>query len=83
MVGAVIRNVTAPLYLDLHLPVGASSTQILPPEHNAFVYVYRGEISIAGSTMPAQRMAILTNDAQADGVVIEAAGAADCRPSPA
>ena len=74
--GAVTRNATGPLCLDLHLPAGASFTQFLPPRHNAFVYVYRGEISIAGSTVPAQRMAILANDAQADGVVIEAAGAA-------
>jgi hypothetical protein len=74
--GAVTREATAPLYLDLHLPAGSRFAQALPPGHNAFVYVYRGAVSIAGSAVPAQRMAILANDAQADGVVIEATGEA-------
>ena len=70
--GAVVRAATAPLYLDLHLPAAARFAQALPAAHNAFVYVYRGEVSIAGTSIPAQRMAILANDAQADGVVVEA-----------
>lgn len=74
--GAVTREATAPLYLDLHLPAGARFAQALPAGHNAFVYVYRGEVRIGGETLPAQRMAILANEAEADGVVIEAAGAA-------
>ena len=36
--GAVTRAVTAPLYLDLHLPAGTSFSQPLPVGHNAFVY---------------------------------------------
>ncbi len=74
--GAVTREATAPLYLDLHLPAGSRFTQALPTGHNAFVYVYRGAVNIAGSSVPAQRMAILANDAQADGVVIETTEAA-------
>ena len=74
--GAVTREATAPLYLDLHLPAGARFTQALAAEHNAFVYVYRGEVRIGGETLPAQRMAILANDAEADGVTIEATGEA-------
>jgi redox-sensitive bicupin YhaK (pirin superfamily) len=70
--GAVTRDATAPLYLDIHLPAGARFDQALPVGHNAFVYVYRGQVSIAGQTVPAQRMAVLANDAQADGVVIVA-----------
>ena len=70
--GAVTRDTTAPIYLDLHLPGGSRFEQQLPAGHNAFVYVYRGEVSIAGKAVPVQRMAILVNDAQADGVVIEA-----------
>ncbi|OIQ72882.1 quercetin 2,3-dioxygenase [mine drainage metagenome] len=70
--GAVTRDTTQPNYLDLHLPAGARFSQQLPADHNAFVYVYRGEVSIAGKAVPMKRMAILTNDAQADGVVIEA-----------
>jgi redox-sensitive bicupin YhaK (pirin superfamily) len=74
--GAMTREATAPLYLDLHLPPNTRFAHSLPAEHNAFVYVYRGELSIAGSTVPAQRMAILASDAQADGVVIETTGEA-------
>jgi len=70
--GAVTRERTQPLYLDLHLPRGARFAQPLPAGHNAFVYVYRGEVMVGGTSVPSQRMAILANDPQADGVVIEA-----------
>jgi redox-sensitive bicupin YhaK (pirin superfamily) len=68
--GAVEREITLPLYLDLHLPMGAQFEQTLPADHNAFIYLYRGEVTIAGQTVPSQRMAILTNSSSADGVVI-------------
>jgi len=74
--GAVTREATAPLYLDLHLPAGSRFAQPLPAGHNAFVYVYRGEVDVAGTAVPSQRMAILANEADADGVVIEARGEA-------
>ena len=70
--GAVTRQITQPLYLDLHLPGGARFEQPLSAGHNAFVYVYRGEVTVAGKLVPAQRMAVLANDARSDGVVIEA-----------
>ena len=70
--GAVTRETTEPLYLDLHLPAGASFEQILPAGHNAFVYVYRGAVSLGGQAVPMQRMAILANEPGADGVRIEA-----------
>lgn len=76
VIGAVTREATAPLYLDLHLPAGSRFAQSLPATHNAFIYVYRGAVKVAGKTVPAQRMAILANAAQADGVVIEAAAEA-------
>lgn len=69
--GAVTRQATAPLYLDLHLPAGKQFAQPLPEGHNAFVYVYRGEVRIAGEKVAAQRMAILANGAGDDGVLIE------------
>lgn len=71
--GAVTREASAPTYLDVHLPAGSRFEQALPSGHNAFVYVYRGEARIADTAVPVQRMAILRNDAEADGVVIEAA----------
>lgn len=74
--GAMQRETTQPLYLDLHLPSGASFAQALPPDFNAFVYVYRGELQIGDTTdekrVPQQRMAILKNDAESDGVVLRA-----------
>ena len=76
LTGAVTRDTTAPLYLDLHLPPNTRFAQVLPAGHNAFVYVYRGEVSIAGDVVPTQRMAILASDALADGVVIESSGEA-------
>jgi len=68
--GAVTRDTTQPRYLDIHMPGNTQFEQTLSPEHNAFIYVYRGEVSIAGKAVPTQRMAILANEAQSDGVVI-------------
>lgn len=67
--GAVTREATAPLYLDLHLSAGSIFAQPLPADRNAFVYVYRGAVSIAGETVAAGRMAILANEG--DGVTVE------------
>ena len=69
--GAMQREVTEPLYLDLELPAGASFAQALPPAANAFVYVYRGALEIGDTEVPAQRMAILANEADSDGVVLQ------------
>jgi redox-sensitive bicupin YhaK (pirin superfamily) len=70
--GAVTRDATAPLYLDVHLPAGTRFQQRLPAAHNTLIYVYRGEVSVGGVSLPIQRMAILGNDLESDGVVIEA-----------
>ncbi|HYN54010.1 MAG TPA: pirin-like C-terminal cupin domain-containing protein, partial [Methylotenera sp.] len=70
--GAMQRETTEPLYLDLHIPAGASFAQALPPGFNAFVYVYRGEIRIGDRPVPQQRMAILKNNADSDGIVLSA-----------
>ena len=68
--GAVQRDATEPLYVDLAIPAGIAFSQALPSSHNAFVYVYRGELRIGGTAVPAQRMAILANDASADGTLM-------------
>ena len=65
--GAMQREVTEPIYLDLELPAGATFTQAIPAGHNAFVYVYRGGVKIEGTDVPVQRMAILDNNG-GDGV---------------
>ncbi|RJG04218.1 pirin family protein [Noviherbaspirillum sedimenti] len=74
--GAMARAITQPLYLDLHFSGPASFAQALPADHNAFVYVYRGSLKIDETDVPAQRMAILRNHADADGVVLQADGPA-------
>ncbi len=74
--GAVQREATQPIYLDVHLPVGATFEQALPPGHNALVYVYRGAMQVGpaqpddptANLLPAQRMAILRNSVEFDGV---------------
>ena len=74
--GAVQRDGTEPLYLDLHLDANARFEQALPEGHNAFVYVYRGNLAIGEQSVPLQRMAILAN--AGDGVRL-AAGAEGAR----
>jgi redox-sensitive bicupin YhaK (pirin superfamily) len=70
--GAVQRAGTEPLYLDVELPEGASFDQQLPAGHNAFIYVFRGEVVVGGKGVSQARMAILDNAAGADGVRIKA-----------
>jgi len=78
--GAMQREDTEPLYLDLLFPAtGAAFEQALPATHNAFVYVYRGALDVVGpggqaTTVPRQRMAVLAN--AGDGVQLRAAPAA-------
>jgi quercetin 2,3-dioxygenase len=70
--GAVQREDTEPLFLDLHLDPGAAFEQALPAAHNAFVYVYRGELAIGAAAVRPQRMAILANAHGSDGVILRA-----------
>jgi len=70
--GAMQREVTEPLYLDIHLEPGARFEQPLPAGHNAFVYVYRGGLSIGDTAVPRQRMAVLANTPGTDGVALSA-----------
>lgn len=53
--GAMQRETTQPLYLDLHMAAGASFSQPLPATFNAFVFVYRGELQIGDKLVPQQR----------------------------
>ena len=74
--GAVQRETTQPLYLDIHFEQAGNFLQSLPATHNAFLYVYRGEVEVGGTIVPAQQMAILQNTIGSDGVVLSAAGPA-------
>ena len=70
--GAMQRDVTQPLFLDIELNASAHFSLPLPAGHNAFLYVDRGAMDVAGTPVPAQRMAILANDPAADGVALQA-----------
>jgi hypothetical protein len=37
---------TEPIYWDVHLPAKADFTQTVPPDHNLFLYVYQGGVTI-------------------------------------
>ena len=70
--GAVTRDATEPLYLDVELPAGAVFEQPLPAMHNTFLYVYSGEAQIDGTSVPQSKMAIFENRADTDGLRITA-----------
>jgi redox-sensitive bicupin YhaK (pirin superfamily) len=70
--GAVSRELTEPLYLDIHLPAGATFSTALPVTHNAFIYVYRGAVNVGDTKVGVQRMGILNNAPDADGVTLGA-----------
>lgn len=85
--GAVTRPTTEPIVLDITLPAGSTLDVELPAGHNAFAYVSAGPVEIGGAAsapsavrVEAERMAILGNEAGAEGVRIgvpaEAAGPA-------
>ena len=62
--GAITRPVTEPLYLDLHLPAGEPLDIAVPPQHNAFLVVYRGALEIGKTRVAERQMAILANDGE-------------------
>lgn len=76
--GAVAREITEPLYLDIHLPAGAEFSTALPASHNAFIYVYRGVVTVGDVPVEMRRMGILSNPEilgntpGADGVTLTA-----------
>ncbi len=74
--GAVTRPTTEPLVLDIVLPAGQSFAATLPAGHNAFAYVYGGGTvaigDVEGTPVGTEQMAILRNDAGADGVSFKA-----------
>jgi redox-sensitive bicupin YhaK (pirin superfamily) len=77
--GAVTRPTTEPLVLDIALPADARFDVPLPGDRNAFVYVYEGAAEVGGeiaTRVDTERLAILANDAGADGVRLKAVGGA-------
>jgi len=75
--GAVTRATTMPLYLDVHMQAGQHLDLPIPVAHNAFLYVYQGQLQIGSPqstarTAMAGRMAILSNTPGAAGVSLQA-----------
>jgi quercetin 2,3-dioxygenase len=70
--GAMMREDTEPLYVDIDLPAGSSFSTAFPAAHNAFIYVYRGAVTICGKSLDENRMGILANLPPADGVQLSA-----------
>jgi hypothetical protein len=70
--GAVERPTTEPIVLDLAIPAGSAFEAAIPAGHNAFAYVYAGEVDIGqaatATRVQVERMAVLANDAGASGV---------------
>jgi len=75
--GAVLRPAalfpTSPLYLDIHFEEEKCFQQALNALHNAFLFVYRGHVSVISgeekTTVNLRSMAILQNEG--NGVLIE------------
>lgn len=56
IVSGPIQNLTTQaIYWDVHLPVNAVFTHAIPATHNTLVYVYEGELAIAGNDGDATR----------------------------
>jgi len=66
--GAVTNVYSEPLYLDVHLPAGQLLTQSITLNHNAFIYVIEGEVSVQSAehldAIEATKLAILTDGEQ-------------------
>ena len=68
--GAVQKDVTEPLYLDIQLDAGQHLDVPIAPTHNAFLYVFDGALEVGLDPAEAHigRLAILSNDDDAQGV---------------
>ena len=71
-VGPVVNNYTYPTYLDISLPSHTHFEQTLATEHNAFIYVIEGEVTVLGAghtstnsqTLTAKNIGVLTKGEQ-------------------
>jgi redox-sensitive bicupin YhaK (pirin superfamily) len=59
--GPVSDIAVKPLYLDVTLPSGARFEQAVPADHNAFIYVFGGDLTIGETNAVNSDMALLTS----------------------
>ena len=74
--GPVINEYVSPIYMDINLPDSADFTQPLPDDHNAFVYVIEGAVTVEnqsgnGQTLREKQLGILT---RGDSLTIKSEG---------
>ena len=70
--GAVTRDETEPLFLDILFEAAGDFSTSVPAAHNAFIYVYSGSVTVDGREVGENRMGIFANDPHADGISIRA-----------
>ena len=58
--GPISAVATDPIYLDIGLAPGASYAHALPKEHNAFVSVFEGAVTIDGKKVERGQLAVLS-----------------------
>lgn len=76
--GAIRREASEPLFLDLDMPAGSACEVPTPAGHNAFLYAYEGRVEVGtrGEPVRARQLAVLTNSPDAGGVRLQASGGA-------
>lgn len=60
--GIIKNDLTSPTYWDIHLSENTSFSDSLPKDHNAFIYVIKGELLMGAEekTLAAQQLAVLS-----------------------
>ena len=73
--GPIRTRRTKPLYVDLKFEAGANYSPPIPAGHNAFLYVFEGNLEIAGETATrAQQVVVLSPSAERSEVQLRAEG---------
>lgn len=67
-IGTVVNEYSLPLYMDIHLPSGAALTQSITLNHNAFIYVIEGEVTVKSAqhsdTISCEKLGVLSDGEQ-------------------
>jgi len=57
--GPISGLTTKPIYIDVYLPAGQTFSQAVPDAHNAFIYLYEGELKLGNDSVPSHAAALL------------------------
>ena len=58
--GPANRVSTEPLYIDIHMKASSGLRQLRPIAHTCFIYVYEGQVFIAGDIIFKDTLAVLS-----------------------